>query len=146
MEPSDKDLKTFDAKSAPRHSQDFHNLLALSEDKIIEVLKLIDFGRALPEIWNEHREPEIEEKIVKICKVDKKVSQSIITSILHTIRRVNKKGFISNRASDFKKLGFEQSQIDKFVNIAKILQKEKTADHVKRSICGNLSRGKYCQI
>jgi hypothetical protein len=96
----------------------------LSDKKITEILELLNYGKMLPEIWKDRRELEFSRKIATLCNIDLKTAGSIASIVINIIRKTGKEEFASKRVEDLKKLGFGDSDIDRFKTIAQILREK----------------------
>lgn len=125
-------MKTISARYAQEAREAYIALFGLTDEKIDEVLKSVDYGRIFPEVWQEGQEEELSRKISKICNIDEEESDKIIVLLLNVLRGLSMKGFISNQASDLEKLGFKQPDVKRFRRIARILKKQKTAKEIMK--------------
>ena len=125
-------LQTINQKNVTKFESRFRILLKIPDEMVHEVLKVLDYGRVVPDVWQDHREGEYNKKISKICNIDERAASSLIALIVSTIRRMRKKDFVSKRAADLKKLGFKQSEVDKFLRVTDLLKKNKAYDEISK--------------
>lgn len=127
-----EELETISPEFVADVKERYRSLFKIQDEKIYEVLKLIDYGRLLPEIWKGGQEPDYERKISKICKIDVQTAHSVMQVIVTVLRRMREKDFISRRVSDLTNLGFKRSEIRRFIKIAKLLKKNKAYDEITK--------------
>lgn len=123
---------TISPKRLDRVKENYHVFFSLSDEKIDAVLKFLEYGRIIPSLYLEHREEEVSRKISEICDIDERASDQIINVIVNILRRVARRGFIPNRASDLKKMGFKESDVKRFRKIARLLKQKKADKDIKR--------------
>jgi hypothetical protein len=127
-----ENLETINPKLAGKVKQNYVKFFKLSDEKINNILELINYGKVLPDIWRDHRETEYSRKIAARCDIDLKVASSIMGLLIDIMRRCKKEDFASKRADDLKILGFKDSDIDRFRKIAQTLRKKAAYKEIKK--------------
>lgn len=125
--------KTFSSsKKARRAEKNYRVFFKIPDKKIFDMLKFINYGKLFPEIYMEHLEQDWEKRISKTCKIDEQTVSSALNVILNILRGFQRKRFIVERASDLKRMGFEQSDIKRFLKIATTLRKNEAQKEIRK--------------
>jgi len=128
-----KEIETIGPKYVEEVKENYRALFKIPDEKIDEVLKLLDYGRLFPDIWEGHRETEFGKKISKICKIDLRTCDKIMNTLVNIIRGMQqRKDFISKRASDLEQLGFKKPDVRRYLRIAYLLKKSKAKEGVAK--------------
>ncbi|MGB8780472.1 MAG: hypothetical protein WCD81_07475 [Candidatus Bathyarchaeia archaeon] len=124
-------LQTVRPERTEEFRKRYHVLLNISDEKINDILKLVDYGRLLPDIWKDKREEEFNRKIAKICQFDDQKASLVMSSIIGILRNVKKKEFVLKRESDLLKLKFNKTEIERYGKLVNTLRKKGGHDEVR---------------
>lgn len=100
-------LETIRSDVVQQVKERYIRLFKVSDEAISEALRIIDYGRLLPDIWQERRAEEVSKKVARTCKIDENAAASIMNITVNIQRGLREKRYISKHASDLKKNGVQ---------------------------------------